>query len=120
MAASTVQHVAKPSSDQLLRKFADMEPDKPRRRKKARPVRDEPHNSSIAVPERRSLLPVANPKTGTLRQFKAKKPDLRYQMRNRFLLGLVKKTWNHTMERATKMLLEKHCNRHVRLRNEAV
>ncbi|CAN6485463.1 unnamed protein product [Victoria cruziana] len=121
MATSTVQHVAKPSSDQLLRKFVDIKPDKPRCRKRTRAVRNDPHRySGVVLPERRSLLPASNPRTGILRRLKAGKPELRYQMRNRFLLGFVKKTWNLTMERASKMLLEKHCNRHVRLKNEAV
>lgn len=92
MATSTVQHVAKPSSDQLLRKFADIKPDKPRCRKRTRAVRNDPHRySGVVLPERRSLLPASNPRTGILRRLKTGKPELRYQMRNRFLLGFVKK-----------------------------
>ncbi|KAF9680710.1 hypothetical protein SADUNF_Sadunf06G0149900 [Salix dunnii] len=102
--SSTVQHVTKKSSDELLRKFAEMsdangakklELARVIRRRKTRrdlgsdDLSDGPsyYKSSSSLVERRSLLPP---------------------------------TWRKTVEGASKVFLEKHYNRHRRLINDMI
>ncbi|XP_031501039.1 uncharacterized protein LOC116264789 [Nymphaea colorata] len=121
-AACTVQRVNKASSEQLLRKFADMESEPARRSKKMKPVPSSSRMTSALI-ERNSLLPPSsNQRTRMFWTFKCNKSGRRARqlLRNQFFLALVKQRWDQTVETASKMLLEKHCNPHVRLKDESV
>ncbi|MED6197298.1 hypothetical protein PIB30_055357 [Stylosanthes scabra] len=122
-ADAKVQHVTKKSSDELLRKFAELGSQEPTRKnhltlsillKKTRPFRRDDH-SDTAVVERRSLLPPAvSRRTVLLRPLRAR------DMRNRSLLGTIQKTWRRTVEGASRAFIEKHYHRHKRLINDIV
>ncbi|KAK7336644.1 hypothetical protein VNO77_17190 [Canavalia gladiata] len=118
-----VQHVTKKSSDELLRKFAEMGSDdaeKKKRRKKRRELQfecDSPSNGGSAVVERRSLLPSkVTRRSVLLRQLRAK--DM---IKNKpSLFGTIHKTWRRTVESASRVFIEKHYHRHKRLINDIV
>ncbi|XP_027353408.1 uncharacterized protein LOC113863853 [Abrus precatorius] len=118
-----VQHVTKKSSDELLRKFAEVGSEKggeKRRRKKRREDRcgcESPSSGGAAVGERRSLLP---PKV-TRRSVLLRQLRTRDVMRNKSsLFGTIHKTWRRTVEGASRVFMEKHYHRHKRLINDIV
>ncbi|KAH7512388.1 uncharacterized protein LOC107432346 [Ziziphus jujuba] len=138
--ANNVQHVNKKSSDELLRKFAEMgsdsgekaPPKKELRLSKRRRTRsrtsggcESPLNGTNSLVERRSLLPPGGSrKSALLRQLGihgSSHLSLRARdFRNKSLLGTIEKTWRRTIEGASKVFMEKHYNRHKRLINDMV
>ncbi|XVF75907.1 hypothetical protein PTKIN_Ptkin13bG0224400 [Pterospermum kingtungense] len=143
-----VQHVTKKSSDELLRKFAELEDDnKPSSRKDLRLVvavkrrknnsrrRDSgggysqycespPANGSNSLVERKWLLPpppATTRRSTLLGQLGFGRSQIRArEIRNRSLFATIDKTWRKTIEGASKVFMEKHYNRHRRLINDAV
>ncbi|CAN4089013.1 unnamed protein product [Withania somnifera] len=116
-----VQHVTKASSDQLLRKFAEMgsesEEDiakKELRLAKRRKTTLQPRvdtTASHVLGERKSLL-------GSQRSlgFISRKAKLRARdLKNRSFFATIDKTWRRTVQGASKVFIEKHYNRHRRL-----
>ncbi|XP_077246350.1 uncharacterized protein LOC143886296 [Tasmannia lanceolata] len=139
MATCTVQHVNKVSSDQLLRKFAELEsepncesPKKTgfggrRRRKRSRISSDRDNNERPIVRngsliDRKSLLSPENQRSALLRQLGIGKSGIRAReiIINGLFLAKIEKTWRKTVEGASKMFMEKHRNHHILLRNEIV
>ncbi|KAF5750662.1 hypothetical protein HS088_TW03G01001 [Tripterygium wilfordii] len=125
----SVQRVNKKSSDELLKKFADDEPDPaPSRLAKRRKKREvggdsceSPNSHSSSLTERRSLLPPAASKSALLRQFRICRSRLRAKgIKNKSLFGTIEKTWRRTVEGASRVFMEKHYNRHRRLINDVV
>ncbi|KAG5252782.1 hypothetical protein OIU76_021361 [Salix suchowensis] len=140
---ATVQHVTKKSSDDLLRKFAEMSDDdddtkkleltrvsrsKSKRRRTRRDVesgysRESPshYNPSSSLVERRSLLPPLTRKSALLRQLGIGRSQLKARdLKTKSILASIEKTWRKTLEGASKVLLEKHYNRHRRLISDMV
>ncbi|OMO59957.1 hypothetical protein COLO4_33982 [Corchorus olitorius] len=141
-----VQHVTKKSSDELLRKFAELEDedggDKGPARKELRVVvkrrkrsggaaalrRREGDLSQCESPsgngslvERKWLLPPATRRSKLLRQLGIGRSQIRArEIRNKSLFGTIEKTWRKTVEGASKVFMEKHYNRHRRLINDVV
>ncbi|XP_068640945.1 uncharacterized protein [Aristolochia californica] len=139
MTTCRVQHVNKASSDELLRKFAELEAEHDgkqarkldvrlhsrRKRLKVagdREDRESPVRNGGCLVERKSLLPRANQRSVLLRQLRLKRAEVRAReiFFSAFFLTNIEKTWRKTVEGASKMLLERHRNQHVRLRNEGV
>ncbi|XP_052173659.1 uncharacterized protein LOC127788977 [Diospyros lotus] len=137
-----VQHVTKASSDELLRKFAEVgseSEDKAaakkelqlakRRRKAAARERDleqceSPSSRRASWVERKSLLsPAAASRRSSalVRNLGIGRSRLRArELRNKSFVGTIQKTWRRTIEGALKVFLEKHHNRHKRLINDVV
>ncbi|KAH7664560.1 hypothetical protein IHE45_14G127400 [Dioscorea alata] len=150
----TVQHVTKASSDQLLRKFAELDSDSPRTTRKpqllrgqivrkkrsnkvvsalgAREIRASSTVVDAPIARRRisgsraewnSLLPISSRRSKSLVR---KMGICRSESGNRDFAGIacilaaLEKTWRRTIEGASKMFVEKHCNTHVRLISDAV
>ncbi|MQL91342.1 hypothetical protein Taro_023950 [Colocasia esculenta] len=146
--ACNVQHVTKASSDELLRKFADTEPAKdspkkktpmmlgPLARRKRPPSRRMPRAArecgcggdgpgAERLAELKALLQhPPSRRAALLRRIGA--AGARSELSAReiagvgFLLAALQKTWRMTVEGASRMLVEKHCNRHVRLISDMV
>ncbi|KAF5474049.1 hypothetical protein F2P56_005988 [Juglans regia] len=134
-----VQHVNKKSSDELLRKFAELDSDsaeeapgrkelrvsKPRKRSRRTRMREgdqceSPSNGSTSLLERRSLLPLAvKRRSALLRQLGIGRSSFRARD-NKSILGRIEKTWHKTVEGASKVFMEKHYHRHKRLINDIV
>ncbi|XP_021282961.1 uncharacterized protein LOC110415587 [Herrania umbratica] len=142
-----VQHVTKKSSDELLRKFAELEGDdddkgparkelrvavKRRKRSTGAALRrregdysqcESPSgNGSTSLAERKWLLPpAARRRSALLRQLGIGRSQIRAtEIRNSSLFGTIEKTWRKTIEGASKVFMEKHYNRHRRLVNDVV
>lgn len=113
----TVQHVTKASSDQLLRKFAEMgsEPEaakiKELRLAKRRKRTLQPKVDIFS--EKNFLLPLGASRRFGIGKSKLKARDL--NNRSRSLFGTIEKTWRRTVQGASKVFIEKHYNRHRRL-----
>ncbi|GAV63960.1 hypothetical protein CFOL_v3_07478 [Cephalotus follicularis] len=131
--SAIVQHVTKKSSDELLRKFAEVGDNErkelrvSKRIKKSRTRREgdyyeSPSNGSTSLVERRSLLlPPVKRRLAFLRQLGIGRSQLRVrEIKNRSLLVTIEKTWHKTVQGASKVFLEKHCNRHRRLMNDVL
>ncbi|EXC04790.1 hypothetical protein L484_007899 [Morus notabilis] len=141
--STNVQHVTKKSSDELLRKFAELDDEAPvaaakkvsKRRRRSAESRGEGggdqncespsngHGSSLV--ESRSLLPTAAAtarKSALLRQLGIRsRAHLRArEIRHKSLFGTIEKTWRRTIEGASKVFMEKHYNRHKRLISDMV
>ncbi|KDP24625.1 hypothetical protein JCGZ_25541 [Jatropha curcas] len=128
---TTVQHVTKKSSDELLRKFAEVEDDNDEAKKelklsKRRKIRskqarkevacESPSHYSNSLVEKRSLLPPVTRKSVLLRQLGIGRSQLRARdFKNKSVFVAIEKTWRKTLEGASRVLLEKHYNRHRRL-----
>ncbi|KAJ0968857.1 hypothetical protein J5N97_021734 [Dioscorea zingiberensis] len=150
----TVQRVTKASSDQLLRKFAELESDSPAGARKpqlllgpivrkkrsnkvisalgAREIRASSTALDAPIARRRisgnraewnSLLPLSSRRSKSL----VRKLGIgRSDSGNRDIAGIacilaaLEKTWRRTIEGASRMFVEKHCNTHVRLISDAV
>ncbi|KAL2320856.1 hypothetical protein Fmac_029825 [Flemingia macrophylla] len=118
MDTAKVQHVTKKSSDELLRKFAEVgsQEQSKRRKKRREDDCDSPSNGGAALVERRSLLPLRGPrKSVLLRQLRVR--DARNKSS---LFGTIHKTWCRTVEGASRVFMEKHYHRHKRLINDTV
>ncbi|CAK9157386.1 unnamed protein product [Ilex paraguariensis] len=136
--AAKVQHVSKASSDELLRKFAEVGSESDgkglakkelrlsKRRKRTGTTNEgdhceSPSNGSTTLVERKSLLPPATRRRSVaiirrlgIGSFKLRARDLQ----NKSIMRTIEKTWRKTMEGASRVLLEKHYNRHKRLIND--
>ncbi|KAK4413038.1 hypothetical protein Salat_2951000 [Sesamum alatum] len=118
-----VQHVAKSSSDQLLRKFAEVGSDTKDKNsgKELRLAKRLKRNQASKISgstgilgERNSLLPSAAAHNKRLGMGgRARK------LRNKSLITAIQKTWRRTVEGASRVLMEKHYNRHKRLINDS-
>ncbi|KAF5206020.1 ABC transporter ATP-binding/permease protein like [Thalictrum thalictroides] len=137
-----VQHVTKASSDELLRKFAEMDSESPstktsRKRdlqivKGSKKCRRTNHNdencespsskNGVSLVERKSLLPRSSRRSAVLRQIGFRRvSQLRAkELKHKSLLGTIEKTWRKTVEGASKLFMENHYNRHKRLINDVV
>ncbi|WCJ34012.1 hypothetical protein M5689_015338 [Euphorbia peplus] len=135
MEASTVQHVTKKSSDELLRKFAELGEDeagadkkaivrvaKRRKRRSGAEDQDQVRVSECYKVERRSLLlPPVTRKSVILRQLGIGRSQLRARdIKNKSILVAIEKTWRKTLEGASRVLLDKRYNRHKRLISDVV
>ncbi|KAL8456354.1 hypothetical protein ACS0TY_033708 [Phlomoides rotata] len=133
-----VQHVAKTSSDQLLRKFAEVGSDpnddvsakelrlaKRVKRRVAKECGSSESNSVKSLGERKSLLPPAapsrKPAAALLRRLGMSKPKVRARdiIKNKSIIIAIHKTWRRTIDGASRVLVEKHYNRHKRLINDS-
>ncbi|KAK2965549.1 hypothetical protein RJ640_016691, partial [Escallonia rubra] len=136
-----VQHVTKASSDELLSKFAEVGSDsngkkasakkdlrEAKRRKRSQNAREGDHCDSPlssgngSLVERKSLLPsaaAARRSAGLIRQLGIGRAKVRTRgLKNKSILGTIEKTWRRTVERASKVFMETHYNRHKRLIND--
>ncbi|CAJ2671308.1 unnamed protein product [Trifolium pratense] len=122
--AAKVQRVTKKSSDELLRKFAEVGTDDKkelrlikRRKKKIKENQSESiSNGATTVVERRSLLPATvSRKSALLRQLR-----VRDNRNKSSLFGTIHKTWRRTVEGASRVFMEKHYHSHKRLINDIV
>ncbi|EYU39942.1 hypothetical protein ABFS82_10G171900 [Erythranthe guttata] len=131
--ASRVQHVAKSSSDQLLRKFAEVGTDSndksssakdlrlAKRAKTSQEIRKESKRGNNKIlGERKSLLPpqLAAPRKSTalIRKLGICRAKIRARdIKNKSIITALGKTWRRTVEGASRVLMEKHYNRHKRL-----
>ncbi|KAK2651325.1 hypothetical protein Ddye_018814 [Dipteronia dyeriana] len=139
-ANASVQHINKKSSDELLRKFAQVGSDsigkevvlrvsKRPKRSSTRTTRvsDESpsiNNGNSLVVERKWLLPpaAATRRSALLRQLGIGRSHLRSarDINNRSLFGTIEKTWRRTVQGASRVFMEKHYNRHKRLINDVL
>ncbi|KAG6476493.1 uncharacterized protein LOC122024966 [Zingiber officinale] len=162
-AVPNVQRVNKASSDELLRKFAELDADPPARpyslprpssttariftpmavRKKScrainalssrelisssssyadgRPARR--GRTSAGQAEWKSLLPLSNRRSSSkslLRRIGVRRSDDAAPGIGLFFAIALQKTWRKTMASASKMIVEKHCPKHVRLISDNV
>ncbi|XP_021894017.1 uncharacterized protein LOC110811761 [Carica papaya] len=127
-----VQHVTKKSSDELLRKFAELESDPAdeaaarkelrlakRRRRVAGKLRGSDNGSGSLV-EIKWLLPPATRRCALVRQLGIGRSMIKARdLRNKSFIGTIEKTWRKTVEGASRVFMEKHYNRHRRLINDA-
>ncbi|KAF7818953.1 uncharacterized protein G2W53_024408 [Senna tora] len=114
-----VQLVPKKSSDELLRKFAEMgshSHTKHSHLSKRRKKSVESHSDTpTALVERRSLLPpAATRRSPFLRHLRPR------DIRNKSLFASIHKTWRSTIEGASRVFMEKHYHRHKRLISDIV
>ncbi|PIN03621.1 hypothetical protein CDL12_23857 [Handroanthus impetiginosus] len=126
-----VQHVAKSSSDQLLRKFAEVGSEKSsakelrltkRVKRSSANYSKNSGNSTASLPERKSLLPPAASRkpVALMRRLGMGKAKIRArELKNKSLISTIEKTWRRTVEGASRVLMEKHYNRHKRLINDS-
>ncbi|TXG57963.1 hypothetical protein EZV62_015792 [Acer yangbiense] len=136
---ATVQHINKKSSDELLRKFAQVGSDsigkevvlrvsKRPKRSSTRTRRDSTdespsNNNGNSLVERKWLLPpAATRRSALLRQLGIGRSHLRSSrdINNRSLFGTIEKTWRRTVQGASRVFMEKHYNRHKRLINDVL
>ncbi|KZV14724.1 hypothetical protein F511_41306 [Dorcoceras hygrometricum] len=114
-----VQHVPKSSSDRLLTKFAEVGSEsKPKVPGKKMQLRLKTSTASAApLAERNSLLPVSRKPVNLVRRFggvgKCKR-RLR-ELKTKSIVAALEKTWRSGVEGASRVLMEKHYNRHKRL-----
>ncbi|GJT61391.1 hypothetical protein Tco_1004924 [Tanacetum coccineum] len=119
-----VQHVTKASSDELLSKFAELDSPKNKslqlfkRRKKTVTSRRESLEGMVVV-ERKSLLPpvgTGRRSSGAGVLVKVGRAHFKGRsFRKRSILGVIEKTWQRTIDGASKVFMEKQYNRHKRL-----
>ncbi|KAL0383759.1 UNVERIFIED_CONTAM: hypothetical protein Scaly_0663200 [Sesamum calycinum] len=125
-----VQHVAKSSSDQLLRKFAEVGSD-PKDKTSAKELRlakrvkrNQASKSSAAalVWLTRTHFYLRQLPINPWRWFGGWDGRARTrarELRNKSLITAIEKTWRRTVEGASRVLMEKHYNRHKRLINDS-
>ncbi|KAK1427133.1 hypothetical protein QVD17_15816 [Tagetes erecta] len=136
-AATKVQHITKASSDQLLSKFAQLDsPDdkkslrlfKRRKTSSAQstlPLTRRESSEFALCAELKSLLPPvasARRSSALVRQLKIGKTHFRSRnFRKRSFFGTIEKTWQRTLDGASKVFMEKqYYNRHKRLLSDAI
>ncbi|KAI3811684.1 hypothetical protein L1987_21412 [Smallanthus sonchifolius] len=136
---TTVQHITKVSSDELLSKFAELDsPDDHRSKKSLRLFKRQKRAAQLTPPvtrressefaggtilaERKSLLPPvvsARRYSGTaalVRQLKFGRSNFRARnFRKRSFFGTIEKTWQRTLDGASNVFMEKQYNRHKHL-----
>ncbi|KAL2464774.1 hypothetical protein Fot_52730 [Forsythia ovata] len=125
-----VQHVTKASSDELLKKFAEVgseSNDKSLAKKEFR-LAKRVKRSQAAINgggngqgERKSLLPPATSRRPAvlIRRFGIRKTKIRpREFKNRSIIGTIEKTWRKTVEGASRVWMEKYYNQHKRLIND--
>ncbi|XP_061364450.1 uncharacterized protein LOC133307902 [Gastrolobium bilobum] len=123
-ADAKVQCITKKSSDELLRKFAELGSDDSgnalRRKKKKK--REDGQGGGTTLVEMWSLLPPpATRRTAVLRRLGIGRAHLRARdIRNKSLLGIIGKTWRGTVEGASRVFMERHYHRHKRLISDIV
>ncbi|XP_031103225.1 uncharacterized protein LOC116006863 [Ipomoea triloba] len=127
-AAAKVQHVTKASSDELLRKFAEVDSESEDKRELRIVKRRKRSQLAVAaaagkeaVVERKSLLAPAGSKRSAalIRHLGIGKARVRArELRNKSFLGTIEKTWRKTIGGASKVYMEKQYNRHKRLIND--
>ncbi|KAF5771964.1 hypothetical protein HanRHA438_Chr13g0582361 [Helianthus annuus] len=129
---TTVQHITKASSDQLLSKFAELDsPKKSLKRQKRSAQSTVPvtrrESSEGILAERKSLLvPVASARRSSgaaafVRQLKVGRVNFRARnFRKRSFFGTIEKTWQRTLDGASKVFMEKQYNRHKRLLSDTI
>ncbi|KAK4348949.1 hypothetical protein RND71_031704 [Anisodus tanguticus] len=113
--SSRVQHVTKASSEELLKKFAEMGEKKELRlaKRRKRILQAAAPDTTTALGERKSLLP---PPAASQRSVAIGKARRRARnINNRSFFGTIHETWRRTVEGASKVFIEKHYNRHRRL-----
>ncbi|KAI3802145.1 hypothetical protein L1987_30272 [Smallanthus sonchifolius] len=138
---TTVQHITKASSDELLSKFAGL--DSPRSKKSLRLFKRQKRAAQSTPPvtrressefaggtilaERKSLLPLvvsARRSSGAaalVRQLKVGRSNFRARnFRKRSFFGTIEKTWQRTLDGASKVFMEKQYNRHKRLLSDTI
>ncbi|KAA0043733.1 hypothetical protein IC582_009136 [Cucumis melo] len=128
-----VQHVPRKSSDELLRKFAEVGSEsgggrrlltvvKRRRKRVNNEECDSPSGGGVV--ERKWLISPVGRKSVVLKKVgigNGRSQQLRIRdFRNKSILGAIQKTWRRTVEGASKVLLEKHYNTHRRLISDIV
>ncbi|KAJ8511273.1 hypothetical protein OPV22_001707 [Ensete ventricosum] len=145
METAKVQHVSKASSDELLRKFAEVDDGTPAgpsallrhvppivtRKESRRTVSplssagDEAararrrRKSKGGLPERKSLLPISNRRPASLlRKMRIRRPEDGAPGIGIVLAMALEKV--RTVEGASKVFVEKHCHKHVRLIGDTV
>ncbi|CAN4086867.1 unnamed protein product [Withania somnifera] len=121
-----VQHVTKASSDQLLRKFAEMGSESEDRASAKKELRLAKRRRTILQPkvdttchilgERNSLLGSHRSLALISRTAKLRARDLK----NRSFFATIDKTWRRTVQGASKVFIEKHYNRHRRLISDTI
>ncbi|KAL6555455.1 hypothetical protein OROGR_006713 [Orobanche gracilis] len=133
-----VQHVAKSSSDELLGKFADVGSDKNvkfqakdlRLTKRVKRRVCDAHYSgeknakrcSNSITEKKSLLAPKNSRISAalIRRLGMSKANIRArEIKNKSIISALEKTWRKTLEGVTRVLVEKHHNRHKRLLHDS-
>ncbi|XP_047160155.1 uncharacterized protein LOC124830472 [Vigna umbellata] len=118
MDTAKVQHVTKKSSDELLKKFAEVGCDEGRKRRRKKRKEhdlydfDSPSTGGTAVERRSLLLPRLTRRSVVLRQLRIRNKSS--------LFGNIHKTWRRTIEGASRIFLEEHYHRHKRLINDSV
>ncbi|KAJ8538216.1 hypothetical protein K7X08_014756 [Anisodus acutangulus] len=113
--SSRVQHVTKASSEELLKKFAEMGDKKELRlaKRRKRILQAAAPDTTTTLGERKSLLP---PPAASQRSVAIGKARLRARnINNRSFFGTIHETWRRTVAGASKVFIEKHYNRHRRL-----
>ncbi|CAI9765687.1 unnamed protein product [Fraxinus pennsylvanica] len=125
-----VQHVTKASSDELLKKFAEMgseSNDKSlakkefRLSKRLKRSQAATNGSGNGQGERKSLLPPATSRrpAALSRRFGTGKAKIRArEFKDRSIIGTIEKMWRRTVEGASRVWMEKHYNQHKRLIND--
>ncbi|KAK4343724.1 hypothetical protein RND71_036818 [Anisodus tanguticus] len=114
---SRVQHVTKASSEELMRKFAEMGSESEDRaiakkelrlakRRKRILLRAAVDTTSV------SLLP---PQPQGSQRFGKANLRARLDLNNTSFFGTIHKTWRRTVQGASKVFIEKHYNQHRRL-----
>ncbi|KAM0046596.1 hypothetical protein Hdeb2414_s0009g00318351 [Helianthus debilis subsp. tardiflorus] len=126
---TTVQHITKASSDQLLSKFAELDsPKKSLKRQKRSAQSTAPvtrrESSEGVLAERKSLLvPVASARRSSGAAALSKVGRVNFRARNfrkRSFFGTIEKTWQRTLDGASKVFMEKQYNRHKRLLSDTI
>ncbi|CAI9787572.1 unnamed protein product [Fraxinus pennsylvanica] len=126
-----VQRVKKASSDQLLRKFAEAgsesnhklsaksESRMAKRAKRSTPLNTNVNASSVEI---NSLLPPSTSRKSLsfIPRLEMGKAKIRArELKNKSFMCTIEKTWRKTIAGASRVLMEKHYNRHKRLINDA-
>ncbi|XP_047329389.1 uncharacterized protein LOC124932756 [Impatiens glandulifera] len=136
--ATRVQHITKTSSDELLKKFAEVGSESKDRVLAKKELRlwkqqcwkrtrsdqcDSPSNRRSSLGDKKSLIPPASVwprKSSSSALIRFSRSRLRARdFKNKSIFKAIEKTWCKTIDGATKILMDKHYNRHKRLINDA-
>ncbi|CAL9133894.1 unnamed protein product [Musa acuminata var. zebrina] len=143
METAKVQHVSKASSDELLRKFAELDDGTPagpsallrhasplvtrKRSRRTVSAGDEAvrarrrRKNKGGLAERKSLLPISNRRPASLLlKMGIRRPEDGAPGIGLVLAIALEKTWRKTVEGASKVFVEKHHQKHVRLISDMV
>ncbi|XP_076928815.1 uncharacterized protein LOC143592921 [Bidens hawaiensis] len=130
---TTVQHLTKASSDQLLSKFAELDsPNNNRTSKSLRLFKRQKRSiapsavtrresSEFVLTERKSLLPSVRRSSGAMRQLKVGRSHFSARsFMKRSIFVTIEKTWQRTLDGASKVFMERQYNRHKRLLSDTI